>query len=137
MNRSFGGGRRVLIVDDDACIRLLLVTLLRRAGFQLRQACNGKEALDEMRAGNADLVIMDLTMPEVSGWEVLRVRNVDPSLLRIPVIVVTAINRNQATADVAGKRVSAVLGKPFDLDTLLTAVRTTLDSAGVPAPLAA
>jgi CheY-like chemotaxis protein len=137
VNQSFGGGRRVLIVDDDAGIRLLLVTLLRRSGFQLRQARNGREALDEMRAGNADLVIMDLTMPEVSGWEVLRVREADPSLLRIPVIVVTAISRNQATADVAGKRVSAVLGKPFDLDTLLTAVRTTLDPAGVPAPLAA
>jgi CheY-like chemotaxis protein len=137
MSRSFGGGRRVLIVDDDAGIRLLLVTLLRRAGFQLRQARNGKEALEEMRAGNADLVIMDLTMPEVSGWEVLRVRAADPALLDIPVIVVTALNRNQATEDVAGKRVSAVLGKPFDLDALLTAVRTTLDPAGVPAPLAA
>jgi CheY-like chemotaxis protein len=137
MNRSFGGGRRVLIVDDDAGIRLLLVTLLRRSGFQLRQARNGREALEEMRAGNADLVIMDLTMPEVSGWEVLRVRATDPSLLGIPVIVVTAINRNQATADVAGKSVSAVLGKPFDLDTLLALVRTTLDPAGVPAPLAA
>ena len=137
MSRSFGGGRRILIVDDDAGIRLLLVTLLRRSGFQLRQARNGREALVEMRAGNADLVIMDLTMPEVSGWEVLRVRAADPALLDIPVIVVTAINRNQATADVAGKSVSAVLGKPFDLDTLLTAVRTTLDPAGVPAPLAA
>ena len=137
MNRSFGGGRRILIVDDDAGIRLLLVTLLRRSGFQLRQARNGREALVEMRAGNADLVIMDLTMPEVSGWEVLRVRQTDPALLHIPFIVVTAVNRNQATKDVAGKSVSSVLGKPFDLEALLAAVTTTLEPAGVPAPLAA
>ena len=137
MNRSFGGARRILIVDDDASIRILLVTLLRRYGFELLQARNGREALDEMRAGHADLVIMDLTMPEVSGWEVLRVRETDPALLHIPLIVVTAVNRNQATKDVAGKSVSAVLGKPFDLDTLLTAVTTTLDPAGVPEPLAA
>ena len=136
MNRSLGGAR-ILVVDDDASIRLLLVTLLRRHGFQLRQARNGREALDEMRAGNADLVIMDLTMPEVSGWEVLRLRHADPALLHIPIIVITALNTNQASADVVGKGVSAVLGKPFDLDTLLTAVRTTLDPAGVPAPLAA
>ena len=137
VSRSFGDGRRVLVVDDDAGIRLLLVTFLRRYGYQMRQARNGKEALEEMRAGNADLVIMDLTMPEVSGWEVLRVREADLSLLHIPIIVITAINRNRAMTDVAGKSVSAVLGKPFDLDALLTAVRTTLDPAGVPAPLAA
>jgi len=137
MSASFGGGRRVLIVDDDAGIRLLLVTFLLRYGFQLRQARNGREALDEMDAGNADLVIMDLTMPEVSGWEVLRVRVADRSLLSIPVIVMTALNTKQAQADVAGKSVSAVLGKPFDLATLLMAVRTSLDHEGVPAPLAA
>jgi len=128
---------RILIVDDDASIRLLLVTLLRRHGFQLKQARNGREALEQMRAGNTDLVIMDLMMPEVSGWDVLRARESDPSLLHIPLIVVTAVNRNQATADVAGKSVSSVLGKPFDLDALLTAVTTTLEPAGLPAPLAA
>ncbi len=134
---SFGAGRRVLIVDDDAGIRLLLVTFLRRYGFQTRQARNGREALTEMRAGNADVVIMDLTMPEVSGWDVLRERAHDLSLLRIPIIVLTAMNRNQVTAGVAGKRVSAVLGKPFDLDTLLMAVTSSLDHTDVPAPLAA
>jgi CheY-like chemotaxis protein len=130
-------GRRVLIVDDDAGIRLLLVTFLRRYGFQTLQARNGREALDALRAGNADVAIMDLMMPEVSGWDVLRERAHDLSLLRIPIIVLTAMNRNQVTAGVAGKRVSAVLGKPFDLDTLLAAVTSSLDHPGVPAPLAA
>jgi len=133
----FGGGRRLLIADDDAAIRLLLVAFLRRYDFRLRQARDGQEALDEMRAGNADLVIMDLAMPNVSGWEVLRIRKQDLSLLHIPVIVMTAVNMTQATADVAGKSVSALLGKPFDLDVLLAAVRTSLDVEGVPAPLAA
>ena len=55
MSRSFAGGRRVLIVDDDAGIRLLLVTFLKRHGFQVRQARNGREALDEMNAGQPDL----------------------------------------------------------------------------------
>ena len=133
----FGGGRRLLVTDDDAAIRLLLVAFLGRYNFQLRQARNGKEALDEMRAGNADLVIMDLAMPNVSGWDVLRIREQDLSLRQIPVIVMTAVNLTQATADVAGKSVSVLLGKPFDLDTLLSAVRSSLDVDGVPAPLAA
>jgi len=129
--------RSVLIVDDDASIRLLLMTFLRRSGFQLRQARNGREALAEMRAGHPDVVVMDLTMPDVSGWEVLRVRAADPSLRDIPVIILTAMNRGQALVDVAGKGVSDVVGKPFDLDILLTAINASLDFAGVPTPLAA
>jgi CheY-like chemotaxis protein len=134
---SSGARRRVLIVDDDAGIRLLLVAFLRRYGFQTRQARNGREALTEMRAGNADVAIMDLMMPEVSGWDVLRERADDRALLRIPIIVLTAINKNQVTAGVAGKCVSAVLGKPFDLDTLLAAVTSSLDHTDVAAPLLA
>lgn len=130
-------GRRILIVDDDAGIRLLLVTFLRRHGYQLRQARNGREALAEMRAGNADLMVTDLTMPEVSGWEVLRVRAADRLLSRIPVIVITAINENKAAESVAGRSVSAVLGKPFDLVTLLAAVESSFGQTNIPAPLAA
>lgn len=134
---SGSSGRRILIVDDDAGIRLLLVTFLRRHGYQLRQARNGREALAEMRAGNADLVVTDLTMGEVSGWEVLRVRAADRLLSRIPVIVITAINENNAAESIAGRSVSAVLGKPFDLVTLLAAVESSFDPTNIPAPLAA
>jgi CheY-like chemotaxis protein len=129
--------RSVLIVDDDASIRLLLTTFLRRSGFQLRQARNGREALAEMRAGHIDVVVMDLLMPDVSGWEVLRVRAADPALREIPVIVLTAMNRAQVVVDVAGKGVSDVVGKPFDLDILLMAINASLDLAGVPTPIAA
>jgi CheY-like chemotaxis protein len=129
--------RSVLIVDDDAGIRLLLVTFLRRNGFQLRQARNGREALAEMRAGHADVVVMDLMMPDVSGWDVLRVRATDPALQQIPVVVITAMNVRQALLDVAGKGVSDVIGKPFDLAMLLRTIKASLDCDGVPAPLAA
>jgi CheY-like chemotaxis protein len=131
------GNRRVLVVDDDPNIRLLLATFLRHQGFQLLEACNGREALTEMRAGNADVVVMDLMMPEVSGWDVLRERAADPSLQRIPMIVVSASNSPTMTADVIDKRVSAVLRKPFDLDALLTAVTTCLEHPNVLAQAAA
>jgi CheY-like chemotaxis protein len=129
--------RCVLIVDDDPGIRLLLVTFLRRRGFRLLEARNGREALAGMRAGNADLVVMDLMMPEVSGWDVLRERAADPSLLQIPMIVVTANNSREVTADLLDKDVYAVLGKPFDLDALLTAVTTCLEEPDVPTLAAA
>ena len=90
----------------------MLVTCLRRRGFQLLEARNGREALAEMRAGNADLVVMDLMMPEVSGWEVLRERVADPSLRRIPMIVVTANNSCEVTADVLAKGSKQRSGNP-------------------------
>jgi CheY-like chemotaxis protein len=130
--------RRVLIADDDASIRLLIVTFLQRHGFEVRQARDGQEALEEMRACRIDLVLMDLMMPLVSGWEVLTARAAEPLLRRIPVVVITAMNRDRAVTGVDGKGVWDVLGKPFDLDKLLATVTTCLENPDVPAaPLAA
>jgi CheY-like chemotaxis protein len=128
---------RVLIVDDDASIRLLLVTLLRRTGYQTLEACNGREALAGMRTNNPDLVVMDLVMPEMSGWDVLRERAADPSLLRIPVIVASASNTRKVLVDVLDKDVCAVISKPFDLDTVLTTVANCLEHPNVRALVAA
>jgi len=121
----------VLIADDDSSIRLLLVALLRRQGYQMLEACNGREALAAMRAGNPDLVVMDLVMPEMSGWDVLRERAADPSLLRIPMVVVSASNTRKVLVDVLDKRVCAVIAKPFDLDTVLTTVANCLERPNV------
>lgn len=131
------GNRCVLVVDDDPGIRLLLTTFLRRRGFRSLEASNGREALAEMRAGKADLVVMDLMMPEVSGWDVLRERAADPSLQRIPMIVVTGNNSREVTADILDKRVYAVVGKPFDLAALLKTVTACLEHPDVPAVIAA
>jgi len=127
----------VLIVDDDRSIRLLLVALLRRQGYQMLEACNGREALAEMRAGKPDLVVMDLVMPEASGWDVLRERAADPSLLRIPMIVVSASNTGKVLVDILDKHVCGVIAKPFDLDTVLTTVANCLERPNELATVAA
>jgi two-component system, OmpR family, response regulator len=129
--------RRVVIADDDPGIRCLLVTFLRRQGFRTLEVGNGGEALAEMRAGKADMVVMDLMMPEVSGWDVLRERAADPLLQRIPIVVVTANGSREVTADLLDQDVDAVLGKPFDLDHLLTAVTACLEQPHVPTRAAA
>jgi CheY-like chemotaxis protein len=129
--------RCILVVDDDPGIRLLLMTVLRRGGYQLLEASNGREALERMRSADPDLVIMDLMMPEVTGWDVLRERAGDPFLKRIPVLVVTASNAPQARIDLAGQDVFDILAKPFDLADLLAMVTEGLEPSPVPAPLAA
>jgi DNA-binding response OmpR family regulator len=128
---------RILIVDDDASIRLLVVTFLTHRGFRLLEAHDGREALAEMHAGNIDLVVMDLMMPGVSGMDVLRERAADPSLQHIPIIVISANDGYRTNADVFDKNVWAVITKPFDLNALLEAVTTCLAPANIPAPSAA
>ena len=129
--------RCVLVVDDDPAIRLLLVTFLQRRGFRPLEARNGGEALAQMRAGGAELVVMDLRMPEVSGWDVLRARAADPALRRIPVIVISAKNESDVEADVLDKNVQAILEKPFDLDVLMRTIVACLEQTDLPAPVAA
>jgi CheY-like chemotaxis protein len=129
--------RCVLIVDDDPAIRRLLVIFLQRGGFHLLEARDGREALAEMHAGNVDLVIMDLMMPEVSGWDVLRERAADPSLQRISMIVITANNSRQVTDALLAKDVYAVVGKPFQLNALLKTVRACLEEPHAPVLAAA
>lgn len=127
----------VLVVDDDPSIRRLLVITLRRQGYQTLEACNGREALVAMRADSPDIVILDLVMPEVSGWEVLRERAAEPSLLRIPIVVATASNIHKTRLDTLGSQVYEVIGKPFDLGTVLTVVTDCLANPRVLAPVAA
>ena len=129
--------RRVLVVDDDSSIRKLLVAVLRREGYRVVEARDGREALTEMSTGSTDLVIMDLVMPEVSGWQVLRERAADPELRRIPVIVVSASNTVKAAAALLDQHVFAVISKPFDLHVLLETVTSCLARPDLPSLAAA
>jgi CheY-like chemotaxis protein len=115
--------QRVLIAEDDPSIRRMLTVSLRSHGYQTVEACDGEEALEAMRAGQADLVLLDLMMPKVSGWQVLAERASDPTLRQIPVIVVTAEGGDDVTKI---RGISALLPKPFNLDALQALVKSSL-----------
>ncbi len=116
---------RVLVVDDDASIRRLIVAALKRDGYAFIEAANGKEALDLMRQYHPAAVVLDLMMPVVSGWEVLRERMREADLLSIPVIIVSA-SRDAAIADAIDKGICAFLPKPFDIGALSALVRSCI-----------
>jgi len=128
---------RILIADDDASIRRLLKMSLRYQNYAVVEARNGREALTKMRGGNVDLVLLDLMMPEVSGWDVLRERTADPSLQRIPIIVMTATNERAATVGLLNAAVDAIVAKPFDLDALEASISACLERVHPAAPAAA
>lgn len=125
MNESESHHHSVLVVDDDISIRKMICYALRREGYTLHEARNGREALTAMKAGNEELVLLDLMMPEVSGWEVLETRRESPELQKIPVIVISA-NHGPELGNAIRSGICAFLPKPFDLSTLSALVKSCL-----------
>ena len=120
-------GARILIVDDDAEIRLLLTELLSRAGFQVVEAADGKSALRQLFDTPPALVILDVTMPEMDGYQTLeRIRD----LSDVPVIMLTA--RTQELERVRGLSGGAddYVAKPFGRQELLARVHALLRRSG-------
>jgi CheY-like chemotaxis protein len=117
----------VLVVDDDPSIRKMMVAALKRDGYKFAEAANGQEALDMMRERRPDVVLLDLMMPILSGWDVLRERESDPRLRDIPVIIVSA-TRAPEIANAVDKGICAFLPKPFDIGALAALVRSCVAS---------
>ena len=85
-----GGARHVLVVDDDARVRAGLSRLLRATGFSVTDAADGQEALARLAEFTPDLVLLDLVMPDIDGFEVLRHIRSEPRSATIPVIMLSA-----------------------------------------------
>jgi CheY-like chemotaxis protein len=113
-----GEGKRILVVDDDLAIRVLLQAVLRRMNFSVELAEDGQKGLDKLRDTPYDLVLLDLMMPRVNGYEFIEsVRN-DPSLSKPHIIVFTAAGQRGVEKIPANSVCNAIL-KPFDLEKFL------------------
>jgi CheY-like chemotaxis protein len=108
---------RILVIDDDSDIREVVGEALEFAGYEVATAREGREGLALCRSFRPTLILLDLMMPGMTGWEFRSAQQVDPLLSGIPVLVVTALGHDP---DIDA---SAVLAKPFRLDDLLAHVR--------------
>jgi len=106
-----------MVVDDERDIREAVTDALQDAGYEVLHARDGAEALSKLRAHHPDVILLDLMMPGMNGWEFRAAQQGDPELCTIPVIVLSALGR------AAGIEAAEFLQKPFELDQLLTAVR--------------
>jgi DNA-binding response OmpR family regulator len=117
---------RVLVIDDDDDIRVLVITLLERAGVTARGAANGRDGLREFHSWRPDLVVLDVSMPELDGWNVLdRIRDMSA----IPVLMLTA--RGDELERVRGLQAGAddYVVKPFGKQELVARVQALLRRA--------
>jgi class 3 adenylate cyclase len=104
----------VLVVDDDEANREVLARRLGRLGFAVRQAENGRVALGLMATEPIDLVLLDLNMPELDGYQVLEARRDDPRLRDIPTIMISASADTESVVRCIQMGADDHLGKPFD-----------------------
>ena len=111
----------VLVVDDESDIREAVAEVLADEGYVVHGAGDGAEALRKARAVHPNIVLLDLMMPGMNGWEFRAAQKGDPELSDIPVVVLSALGR------VAGMDAAGFIQKPFDLDELLDAVREHAD----------
>lgn len=106
----------ILVVDDNDDIRNMVAEALTLVGFGVSTASNGKVALEQVQVTRPDLIVLDLKMPVMTGWQFMEAQRGDPELATIPVVVVTAV----PDAHPAGA--AALIRKPFGLDKLLATV---------------
>jgi len=114
----------ILVIDDDPAILDLITQVLLEEGYEFLAVNNGQTAVDLARKLRPHLILLDLMMPQMNGWQVTAVLKADPQTRAIPILLLSARRDMARTANELG--VTAYLEKPFDLDDLLSRVQRIL-----------
>lgn len=119
--------KRILVVDDEKDIVDIVSEILKHEGYEVDTALDGEEGLKKVSEFNPDLVVADIMMPKMDGYEFVKKMKEDPSVSSIPVVFLTA--KDQTTDRYKGLSlgVSAYIVKLFDLDELRETVRDILE----------
>ncbi len=120
---------RILAVDDEPNIVRLIQVNLERQGYQVETANNGAQALAKIKANRPDLVVSDVMMPEMDGFELLANIRRDPTLMDLPVIMLTAKAQDRDVMTGYQTGADMYLTKPFNPQELLQFVKRILSSA--------
>jgi CheY-like chemotaxis protein len=122
--------KRILLVEDDRFLRKAAEVRLRRAGYIVITAADGEEALATARTAKPDLVLLDVIMPRMQGFDVLRALREQPELKTVPIIVFTNLSQDADRERALAHGASGYLVKAnLSLDALAAAVGTALQGA--------
>ena len=109
---------KILVIEDDPDLAEAMGEFLASGNYRVRYARDGAQALQMLKAETADLIVLDLMMPGMNGWEFRDHQGSDPNLAGIPVLVLSALDRQQSGIDAA-----AYMRKPFRPEELLKVVK--------------
>lgn len=121
-----GGRRRAVVVDDEPDLCQIVRVALEGAGFEVLTVFDGVTGLETIRATRPQVVLLDIKMPRMNGYELLAALRADPTISATPVIVMTSLTDNSEKTDEQWREALSVAGflsKPFDTAKLLTEVR--------------
>ncbi|OGR84113.1 MAG: hypothetical protein A2636_00315 [Elusimicrobia bacterium RIFCSPHIGHO2_01_FULL_64_10] len=122
--------KKILVVDDDKEWSLLIRLRLEMAGFEAEQAFNGQEALDRIKAGRPELVLLDITMPVLSGWEVCQALRKQESTKDLPIVILSSYTQPEDIRQSKTYGVKRYLIKPCLPETVVQNVQDVLSQKG-------
>ncbi len=119
--------KKILVVEDDADIRKMLSMRLEIDGYEVIEAEDGEQGLDKIKSDKPNLVILDLILPKMNGFEVCRMVRFDDENKNIPIIVLSALSDQNEREKATESGVDAYFIKPFDLGLLLSKIKSLLE----------
>jgi len=121
--------KKIMAVDDENDVLLVVKTALQTEGFDVVTASSGPEALEKVFDETPDLVILDVMMPGMTGFEVLQTLRADDRTARTPVIMLTGLSEKSKIKEALAAGTDYYIVKPFDFQDLLTKVQIALNPA--------
>ena len=121
---------KILCVDDNDTNLYMISAIVRRAGFEVCTAKDGESGIAAVKAERPDLVLMDVQMPGIDGFEATRRLKAEPATQHIPVITLSAHEREDKEQEIRESGCDAYLTKPVDVRALLVETRRLLEAAG-------
>ena len=119
-------GKSILLVDDERDLVFYTKLFLEEKGYEVTEAYDGQQALEVLETFRPDLVLLDVTMPRLSGWDVLKRMQEDPENVEIPVLMLTARSEDADKARGWELGVTWYQTKPFELDELAMVIERIL-----------
>ncbi|MBI4432149.1 MAG: response regulator [Candidatus Omnitrophica bacterium] len=118
--------KKILLVEDEQDIAEVLAVRLEINGYDVALAKDGEEALAKVKKDKPDLIILDLMLPKINGFEVCRMVKFDDATKHLPVIVLSALHQQHEREKVQSYGADAYFIKPFDLNLLLVKIKELL-----------
>jgi CheY-like chemotaxis protein len=122
----------VLLVEDNEDNRTIYSTVLRYLGYQVIEAVDGLQAIALARSERPDIVLMDISIPGIDGWEATRVLREDPATRAIPIVALTAHALADDRERAANAGFTSYLAKPIEPNAVVAEVRRLIGPAGMP-----
>ena len=111
--------RKILMVEDEPDIREAVQASLRSRGYVVIVAADGEEGLRKVKSEKPDLVLLDIVMPKVDGWQLLKAIRSDEATRELPVVMLTANRETSSLIESQSQKATDYLMKPFDIEKLL------------------